>query len=117
MDKFTGGYIEALFWSNSDKRINAADMTELAPGVWDTLKADCAAFQRDARDLLDLANEAGRDDAHLGHDYALTRNGHGAGFWDRGLGELGEQLTRYAKRSGGCDLYVGDNGKIYAERA
>lgn len=29
----------------------------------------------------------------LGHDFALTRNGHGAGFWDRDLGQIGEDLT------------------------
>ena len=88
-------------------------MTATADDVWDRMKADCASFQRDARDLLDQANEMGWDDAHLGHDFALTRNGHGTGFWDRGLGEVGEQLTRYAERSGEADLYIGDDGKIY----
>ena len=29
-----------------------------------------------------------------GHDFALTRNGSGAGFWDRGLGEMGDMLTK-----------------------
>ena len=29
-----------------------------------------------------------------GHDYWLTRNGHGTGYWDRDLGEIGDQLTR-----------------------
>jgi len=28
-----------------------------------------------------------------GHDIILTANHHGAGFWDRGLGEAGEALT------------------------
>ena len=26
------------------------------------------------------------------HDYWLTRNGHGVGFWDRGLGPVGDRL-------------------------
>lgn len=42
----------------------------------------------------------------LGHDLWLTRNGHGAGFWDRGLGELGDLLTKWAKSMGSADLYV-----------
>jgi hypothetical protein len=29
----------------------------------------------------------------IGHDYVLTTGGHGAGFWDRGLGEWGDILT------------------------
>ena len=44
----------------------------------------------------------------------LTRNGHGAGFWDRGLGALGERLTRAAKSHGSVDLYVNDDGKVDA---
>lgn len=48
-----------------------------------------------------------------GHDYWLTRNEHGAGFWDRGLGELGERLSTLARAAGSVDLYVGDDGLIY----
>lgn len=33
----------------------------------------------------------------IGHDYVLTTGGHGAGFWDRGLGELGDKLTEACK--------------------
>ena len=29
----------------------------------------------------------------IGHDFWLTSQGHGAGFWDRGLGEVGDTLT------------------------
>lgn len=35
--------------------------------------------------------------SYFGHDLLLTRDGHGAGFWDRGLGELGEYLTKHAR--------------------
>ena len=35
-----------------------------------------------------------------GHDFALTRNGHGTGFWDRGLGEMGDMLTEECKPYG-----------------
>lgn len=41
----------------------------------------------------------------IGHDFSLTRNGHGAGFWDRGLGELGDWLSRVAKSMGSSSLY------------
>ena len=47
----------------------------------------------------------------VGHDFALTRNHHGAGFWDRGLGDLGERLTEAAQSYGSCDLiaYLDDD--------
>lgn len=46
---------------------------------WETLKA-AEAFN-------------GYDASQCGHDIVLTANGHGAGFWDRGIGELGNRLT------------------------
>ena len=49
----------------------------------------------------------------LGHDFWLTRNGHGTGFWDRGHGDLGDKLTQWAKTFSGCDPYEGDDGKVY----
>lgn len=49
----------------------------------------------------------------VGHDFFLTRCGHGAGFWDRGLGELGDWLTDRANRYGEQDAYVGDDGRLY----
>lgn len=53
--------------------------------------------------------------SNLGHDLWLTRNGHGTGFWDRGLGVLGAALTEVAEAMGPVDLYVGDDGKVYGE--
>lgn len=49
---------------------------------------------------------------YFGHDFWLTRNGHGAGFWDRGLGELGERFTRACRPFGEVNLYVTDDGRI-----
>ncbi len=53
----------------------------------------------------------------LGFDLFLTRNGHGAGFWDRGLGIIGKRFTEAAKDLGEIYLYVGDDGKIYQQDA
>ena len=49
---------------------------------------DIESFVTQAGDLLKGMNEE-----QIGHDFWLTRNGHGAGFWDRGLGETGKKLT------------------------
>lgn len=51
----------------------------------------------------------------IGHDFWLTRNGHGAGFWDRGYGEKGDWLTAMAKPFGSAHLYVNANGKVECE--
>ena len=49
----------------------------------------------------------------IGHDYVLTTGGHGAGFWDRGLGELGDKLTEacHADRHEWC-VYVTEDGAL-----
>jgi hypothetical protein len=49
----------------------------------------------------------------IGHDLWLTSAGHGAGFWDRGYGEAGSILTKWAKTFR-TELYVGDDGLIYS---
>lgn len=51
----------------------------------------------------------------IGHDFFLTRNGHGAGFWDRGLGAIGEVLSNAAETHGNVSFYFADNGKVYQQ--
>ncbi len=51
----------------------------------------------------------------LGHDLWLTRNGHGTGFWDRDAipESKRKKLTEVARVFGSCDIYLGDDDKIY----
>lgn len=51
----------------------------------------------------------------LAHDFVLTRNGHGAGFWDRGLGHIGDLLTEACKPYGPFELYETGNNTLAAE--
>lgn len=66
--------------------------------------------------LLDAENilwEESLSEEQFGHDFWLTRNRHGVGFWDRGLGSLGEKLTKWAHSYGSSYVYLGDDGKVY----
>ena len=48
---------------------------------------------------------------HAGHDFWLTSQGHGAGFWDRGLGDVGDALTDSADGYGDLvGLYLDEEG-------
>ena len=53
--------------------------------------------------------------AQAGHDFWLTRNGHGTGFWDKN--ELSKEnrdiLTEACKKYPEINLYIGDDNKIY----
>lgn len=53
---------------------------------------------------------------HVGHDLWLTEKHHGAGFWDRGLGELGGRLTASCRPPSGPDgLYYDENNRLQWE--
>ena len=69
---------------------------------------DCEAFVKRAGALLD-----GITDEMVGHDFWLTRARHGVGFWDRGLGEQGEKLTKLCDEIGETWLYLGDDGLLH----
>ena len=118
LDEFTQGYLECALWSSTDQtRDDGGDPLDdnyspedIAPASLARMVADCAQFQ--AENETDLS--AG-DDGRAGHDFWLTRNGHGAGFWDGDWPEeIGERLTRACKAYGSCDLIVGDDGLIHA---
>ena len=48
------------------------------------------------------------------HDYILTRNHHGAGFWDGDWNsEISDILTKSAQKQSEIHAYVGDDGKIH----
>lgn len=85
---------------------------DITTGTRDEMRADCADFltsnYADCQEMM----ARGYDPGQLGHDFWLTRNRHGAGFWDRGLGEVGDRLTAAAKVYGGVDLYVTDDGQV-----
>jgi hypothetical protein len=76
--------------------------------------SDCGQFQITNRELLDWAEiRDGRSPHRQGHDFWLTRAGHGAGYWDGDYPETGARLTVASKLFKPVDLYIGDDGKIY----
>lgn len=114
LDAFTSAYLECALWTSTGEDDQPLEDTcgiddcslETLQGAID----DCEAFQRDnAADLL----ESDLSDELAGHDFWLTRNGHGAGFWDRGLGAVGDRLSKACEAYGTVDLYLGDDGKVY----
>lgn len=97
---FVLGYIEAAFFTSTDSKDRPLDseysVSNLSKASRRTIEAECNEFIGKAGELLEEAMERGRDEEHLGHDYWLTRNGHGTGFWDRPElegGDLGKKLS------------------------
>jgi hypothetical protein len=111
VNRFLDGYIECAIWASTDADGEPLD-AELSEETRATMARECAVFESKNRALLDQANEEGQSDEYLGHDFWLTRNHHGAGFWDRGL-SIGDALTAAAHAAGERYLYIGDDGEIH----
>jgi hypothetical protein len=125
LDLFEQSYIEAAFFADDPGRTERASrdggddgeectLADLSDEAWARFAGDCARFRECAGSLLDSV-----DEAQAGHDFWLTRNGHGAGFWSRPDDCYGDAATRdklnaIACGFRECDLYLGDDGKIYA---
>lgn len=111
-------YLAALLWSETadsgEPLDTLADIDDITPAAVNTAEGDCESFIELAR--VDIAKLPSWYTAEqLGHDFLLTRNGHGAGFWDRGLGELGDILTAHAKGYESIRAYINDDFKIDTE--
>ena len=119
LDRFTQGYIRTAFWTLIDDQGNPleAEFASLSPETLAQMIEDCTSFNQIADVWLDkayLRGDMSYDMERAGTDFWLTRNRHGAGYWDRGLGAAGDTLTEFAHSFGGCDLYRGDDGLIYS---
>lgn len=120
---FLNSYIQCMLWSTTGTSPDGEDLEslewfDLSLEAMKKAKEECESFLNVGAALLaDLPTWYGKGDggiyAYAGHDFWLTRNHHGAGFWDRGLGDLGDRLTKLAHTYGEADPYIGDDGLIY----
>lgn len=118
IDEFTQAYLVCALWSSHETDDEGEvlgnlddkyDIDDIAPASLATMVEECTRFQEENAELL---SQVGTSEQH-GHDFWLTRNGHGAGFWDRGYPkEIGSALTKAAKGYGECDLEAYE-GKVH----
>lgn len=107
LDKFIEAFIEAMCWTNEHELGEA----ELSDEIRLDIAADCRSFWRRFGCYVEPSHQ---DPQQAGHDFWLTRNGHGAGFWDGDWPEpYAEMLTKASESYGPFEPYVGDDGLIY----
>lgn len=116
LDLFTLSYIEAMLWAELDDADEPLDKNhtaaDIAPEALRSIVADCTKFQE--TNAAHIACEGSLGERHAGHDFWLTRNGHGAGFWDGDWPEeAGNAMSASAKAFGSSDVYVGDDGQLW----
>lgn len=114
-DPFLRGYIvAALFTENPDPQsgeFTDDDAENLLDRVPESFLAeaarDCADFEASQAALLALAYSDTYDANRAGNDFWFSRNGHGVGFWDRGLEKVGKDLHAGTKPYGEHYLQLG----------
>ncbi len=113
MSQFLNAYIECALWSTSDDGGKPFDQDyskeDIDADSLMLMTVDCYNFYHKNFNVVmppDYTYE------QAGHDFWLTRNGHGAGFWDRGLGRAGNILTGRALAVGEVYLFI-ENNKVH----
>lgn len=123
------GYLTAALWSTCDYRYPEGEEVDgddyhgepfdSWAGIEDCTErlvvhalADCSAMMAEVGRAFDRycarigsAGVGSTPAERFGHDFWLTRERHGCGFWDRGLDTLGEYLSDVARRYGSVNIY------------
>lgn len=108
-------YLATALWSSTDENDSPLEREHST----DDFSAE--AIKKATDDIIAFIIEAGDtindlDPTDIGHDFWLTRNRHGAGFWDGDYPhKVGEELTDISHRFKEVDCYVGDDGKVHLE--
>lgn len=88
--------------------------------IGDFDNAALAKALHDCRYFIQLLEKTGlyekaleyQDDDNIAHDFWLTRNGHGAGFWDGDYGDIGGDLTKVVQDYfGECYIFIHEDGE------
>lgn len=117
LDIMTDQYLDTADWADGpEDDADAERCIGWSRDAMDEARRECAAFlgcehpTDEELTLYDYLTEHNVSASDAGHDLWLTRNRHGVGFWDRGLGEVGDVLTREAHAMGSSYVIVDTDG-------
>jgi hypothetical protein len=111
--KVLRAYLEAALWSSVD---DVGEPLDAEFTIDDIHEDSLIMAMNDIKKFLKMVDieKLGLYDFMVGHDIWLTRNGHGAGFWDRGYSkEIENILMNAIEEFPEIILYIDDNQKLY----
>lgn len=111
----THHYLYAALWT---EELEAKfDVEDFMPTTVGHAAKDIQEFIHKAGDLLVPYAEHFGDKAseQLGHDFWLSRNGHGAGFFDHKLGGVEQQLQDIARKFPERHVWDSETGTLFIE--
>jgi hypothetical protein len=123
-DAFSHYMITALWASNDESNDSGGDPMDrnydpddIAEESRRRMRAQVEYFVRENWHFLkdiDPQPREGTPGERVGHDLWLTKERHGAGFWDGDYEEPAASfLTRFAEKMGETPLLAGDDGQIH----
>jgi len=128
LEDFMQGYLVTMLWSSTDESDESGgnplddnySVSDISDESFVQARAACESFLSKYGEVIERAelsrNSDGSKMFSAGHDFWLTRNGHGAGFWDGDWSEPeATVLTKGCKEFGEAHPYVGDDGKVYID--
>jgi hypothetical protein len=127
IESVLSAYETAACWSSIETVTEGGEPLDNYMAEHDTAMSEAchARMRADVTEFLARAERAGIDlscidFAQVGHDFWLTRNGPGAGFWDRdaetyGTAEVRDALDVLAHTFPEVSLYVSDNNTVEHE--
>lgn len=129
--EFLDGACEAALWSTVPAAPNEsamlhmdyADAFQAGPEFWNQLRGVVAHsarqfFAEQHQDLVDTHLATDRHWEDLGHDFHLSAEGHGAGYWDREDPDQdrAERLTDAARQyEGYLQLYLDTDLQLHVD--
>lgn len=97
-------YLETLLWSSTGEDGERLEGYEVSPKAREEAWEDCNGFIEYAEDQLGDDAWDGLTDEQVGHNFALSRNVHGAGFFDSNA-KYADKLQALAETFGSVDCY------------
>lgn len=118
---FLKGYLTALEWllPEQEEGDETPETTGFAPETLKKIAKECETFENDnAEDLAHYAEGYTPKQGYsvyecAGHDFFLSREGHGSGFSDRGKHPCFERLEKAASKYRESSPYIGDDSLVY----
>lgn len=114
-------FIIAMLWSSHDSDYKNEvflednyNLNDIDTETKIAIKSHIESFIKENHEII---KELEISEEMIGHDLFLDTQGHGVGFWDRGYGSLGNELSKNARKHFNDSMfaYAGDDGKIYFE--
>ena len=127
LEQMLRGYVTCALWSSTDSDSDTVldenyGPDDIHPDCLVQMREDCMAFLSDNEsDIAQYAQLRAIDPSqgnigdYIGHDFWLSRNRHGAGFFDHGIDPIFHRLQAAAKIYGSIDLYAGDDEMIHCQ--